>query len=156
MNDETEQKEEAAAEGEASEETAAPAEEKQEAAPKKKASTKKAKAAPKKSKPKKEEKQKDQAAGPYAIMRTGGKQYRVSPGQQLSVELLSQAVGEKVEISDVLLVRTEKQDEPIIGTPVVDGAKVTATVVAQKKNPKQTIFKKKILIFGYKISFECH
>jgi len=76
----------------------------------------------------------------YAIIRTGGKQYQVAQGDQLRVEKLAGNVGETVELNEVLLVGGEKLS---IGKPVVEGAKVTATILAQGKAKKVMIFKKK-------------
>lgn len=67
-----------------------------------------------------------------AVIRTGGKQYVVQPGQQLQVEKLKADVGQKVIFDDVLMV-----DEKV-GTPKVSGAKVSATVVFQGKTKKVT------------------
>jgi large subunit ribosomal protein L21 len=77
----------------------------------------------------------------YAIIRTGGKQYQVAQGDQLRVEKLAGNVGETVELSEVLLVGAGEQLN--IGQPVVAGAKVTATIVAQGKAKKVMVFKKK-------------
>jgi large subunit ribosomal protein L21 len=77
----------------------------------------------------------------YAIIRTGGKQYQVAQGDQLRVEKLAGNVGETVELSEVLLVGAGEQLN--IGKPVVEGAKVTATIVAQGKAKKVMVFKKK-------------
>jgi large subunit ribosomal protein L21 len=77
----------------------------------------------------------------YAIIRTGGKQYQVAQGDQLRVEKLAGNVGETVELSEVLLVGAGEQLN--IGQPVVEGAKVTATIVAQGKAKKVMVFKKK-------------
>jgi large subunit ribosomal protein L21 len=77
----------------------------------------------------------------FAIIRTGGKQYRVEPGQLISVERLPYEVGHEVEIDDVLLV---SDDESVrVGSPVVEGARVRATVVAQERGPKILVFKYK-------------
>ncbi len=77
----------------------------------------------------------------YAIIKTGGKQYRVSPGQTLRVEKLEGAVGDNVELSDVLLVGGE--GETRIGQPLVDGVKVNAEIVEQGRAKKIIVFKKK-------------
>ena len=74
----------------------------------------------------------------YAVIKTGGKQYRVSEGDRLRVEKLPAAVGEKVELSEVLMVGGDKV---AIGKPFVKGAKVTAEVVAQARDKKVVIFK---------------
>lgn len=77
----------------------------------------------------------------YAIVETGGKQYRVSPGQTVAVDRLPAAEGETVELSRVLLVA--EGDSAIIGTPTVDGAKVTATCLGERKGDKIIVFKYK-------------
>lgn len=76
----------------------------------------------------------------YAIIRTGGKQYRVEPGEQLRVEKLDQKLGSSFEISDVLFVGGETAH---VGTPLVSGAKVGVVVTQHAKSPKILIFKKK-------------
>jgi large subunit ribosomal protein L21 len=77
----------------------------------------------------------------YAVVRTGGKQLRAEPGAKLRVEKLPGAVGESVELSEVLLLGGE--GEARIGTPLVDGARVVGTITAQARGPKLTIFKMK-------------
>jgi large subunit ribosomal protein L21 len=77
----------------------------------------------------------------YAIIRTGGKQYQVAQGDQLRVEKLAGNVGETVELNEVLLVGAGEKLN--IGKPVVEGAKVTATILAQGKAKKVMVFKKK-------------
>ena len=75
----------------------------------------------------------------YAIIETGGKQYKVSAGEKLLVEKL-EAEGE-FKFERVLLVGSETEQK--IGTPLVEGASVTAKIVAQVKGPKLVAFKKK-------------
>jgi large subunit ribosomal protein L21 len=75
----------------------------------------------------------------YAIIRSGGKQFRVEEGQQVRVPLMNQEVGSTVEL-DVLLLGG---DESKVGTPVVDGARVGATVVDHGRDAKIIVFKKK-------------
>jgi large subunit ribosomal protein L21 len=77
----------------------------------------------------------------YAIVRTGGKQYQVAQGDQLRVETLDGAVGETVELEDVLMVADGEDVK--IGQPQVEGAKVTATIVEQGKAKKVLVYKKK-------------
>ena len=77
----------------------------------------------------------------YAIIRTGGKQYQVAPGEHVRVEKLGGEVGETVELADVLLVADGEDVK--IGQPVVEGAKVTAQIVEQGKAKKVLVFKKK-------------
>ena len=75
----------------------------------------------------------------YAIIRSGGKQYRAEVGATIDVDRLPQAVGDSLEISDVLLVANG--DDTRIGQPRVDGASVTATVVDQFRGKKIIVFK---------------
>ncbi|MCF8057148.1 MAG: 50S ribosomal protein L21 [Desulfocapsa sp.] len=77
----------------------------------------------------------------YAIVRTGGKQYQVSNGDQLRVEKLEGNVGDTVELTDVLMVVDEGNVQ--VGRPVVENAKVVATIAEQGKAKKVIIFKKK-------------
>lgn len=77
----------------------------------------------------------------YAVIETGGKQYRVKAGDVLDVEKLEAAPGETVTISRVLALNTGSG--LTIGTPVVAGASVTATVVDQHRGEKVVNFKKK-------------
>ncbi len=77
----------------------------------------------------------------YAIIRTGGKQYRVKPGDVVRVERLSGDVGATVTIDDVLLVAGE--GEPRVGSPRLDGASVVGTVVSQERDAKVRVFKYK-------------
>ncbi len=75
----------------------------------------------------------------YAIIATGGKQYRVKKGQILRVEKLSADSGQKIELDKVLLVGGG--DNVKIGTPYVDGAKVMATVAENGRSDKVKIIK---------------
>ena len=75
----------------------------------------------------------------YAVIETGGKQYRVELGSELHVELLDATPGSEVTFDRVLLVRTATSTE--VGTPVVNGAKVTALVVGQERGVKTISFK---------------
>lgn len=77
----------------------------------------------------------------YAIVKTGGKQYQVSNGDQLRVEKLEGAVGDTVELTDVLMVADGENIQ--IGRPVVENAKVVATIAEQGKAKKVIVFKKK-------------
>jgi len=77
----------------------------------------------------------------YAVVRSGGKQVRVSPGQSLWVEKLPGGVGEQIELPEVLLVGGE--GETRVGTPQVAGARVIATILGQGLGEKITIFKMK-------------
>ncbi len=77
----------------------------------------------------------------YAIIRTGGKQYQVAAGDRVRVEKLEGAVGDTVELDDVLM--TVDGEAVKVGQPVVSGAKVTAKITEQGKGKKVIIFKKK-------------
>lgn len=78
----------------------------------------------------------------YAVVETGSKQYRVSVGQTIDVELLPAEAGSEVELDRVLMVGGEGA-EIRIGTPVVPGAKVVATVAEHHRGEKLVIFKMK-------------
>ncbi|HZK38479.1 MAG TPA: 50S ribosomal protein L21 [Clostridia bacterium] len=77
----------------------------------------------------------------YAIIETGGKQYRVKEGDILLVEKLEAEQGDIITIEDVLAV--SKDGKLTVGSPIVDGAKVEAKVVEQGKSKKVIIFKYK-------------
>jgi len=77
----------------------------------------------------------------YAIIETGGKQYRVQEGDQIFVEKLPAEAGETVTFERVLAVG--KDDGLMVGTPVVEGAKVTGKVVKQVRGRKIIVFKYK-------------
>ncbi|MBI1216863.1 MAG: 50S ribosomal protein L21 [Alphaproteobacteria bacterium] len=77
----------------------------------------------------------------YAVIKTGGKQYRVQKDDILEVELLDAKEGDTVTLDEVLLVGTDGNAK--IGTPTVSGASVKATVLDQKKGDKIIVFKKK-------------
>ncbi|HQP36205.1 MAG TPA: 50S ribosomal protein L21 [Polyangiaceae bacterium] len=74
----------------------------------------------------------------YAVIKTGGKQYRVTEGQSLRVEKLLGQPGEKVTFDQVLLIGGDKLQ---IGHPTVSGAKVEAEIVDHVRGPKIVIFK---------------
>ena len=75
----------------------------------------------------------------YAIIKTGGKQYRVAAGDKLKVESLNAEVGSQVTLSEVLAV--SDGNELKVGAPFVEGASVTATVVSHGRYDKVRIFK---------------
>jgi len=77
----------------------------------------------------------------YAVIRTGGKQYRVNQGGSLRVEKLPGEVGSSVTLGEVLMVGGD--GEVKIGTPKVDGAQITGTIVAQGRGQKIRVFKMK-------------
>jgi large subunit ribosomal protein L21 len=75
----------------------------------------------------------------YAVIRTGGKQYKVAAGGKLKVESLTAEVGSEIEIKDVLMVADG--DDVKIGAPVLAGASVKATVLGHGRGDKVMIFK---------------
>ncbi len=77
----------------------------------------------------------------YAIIRTGGKQYQVSEGDKLRIEKINGAVGDSVELNEVLMI--VDGESVSVGTPSLESAKVEATIVEQGKSKKVIVFKKK-------------
>ncbi|HZN23312.1 MAG TPA: 50S ribosomal protein L21 [Burkholderiales bacterium] len=75
----------------------------------------------------------------YAVIKTGGKQYRVSAGEKIKVEQLSADVGSEVVLGEVLLLANG--DNLTMGTPLVSGAAVTAKVISHGRGDKVRIFK---------------
>jgi len=77
----------------------------------------------------------------YAVIRTGGKQYRVSPGDVIRVEKLTGEVGSSVEFGDVLLAADD--GDLRVGQPIVPGLAVRGQIIAQLRAKKILVFKKK-------------
>jgi large subunit ribosomal protein L21 len=77
----------------------------------------------------------------YAVIRTGGKQYRVSPGDIIHVEKIAAEPGSEHAFTDVLVTAAEGAVQ--VGTPIVHGARVTAKVIRQGQSKKILVFKKK-------------
>lgn len=75
----------------------------------------------------------------YAVIETGGKQYRVETGQTLIIEKLDGSSGDAVEFDKVLLLSTD--DAVAVGRPVVEGARVKGEIVEQLRGPKLTVYK---------------
>ena len=75
----------------------------------------------------------------YAIVETGGKQYRVQAGETLRIEKLNAAEGDKIVLDKVLAVGND--GKVTVGSPYIEGARVTCTVKAQGKAPKIIVFK---------------
>ncbi len=75
----------------------------------------------------------------YAVIKTGGKQYRVAEGDRLRVETLNAAAGESIDLDSVLMVGEGENVK--IGTPMVDNAKVTASIVTHGRADKVEIIK---------------
>lgn len=78
----------------------------------------------------------------YAVVVTGGKQYKVSEGDVIYVEKIEAEVDSTVELDNILMV-SKDNGELVVGKPVVEGAKVNAKVVSQGKNKKVIVFKYK-------------
>jgi large subunit ribosomal protein L21 len=77
----------------------------------------------------------------YAIVETGGKQYKVTPGQKIDVDRLAIGKGKDIELSRVLLIADGK--DTVVGNPTIDGAKVVATCLSEGKSDKVIVFKYK-------------
>jgi len=77
----------------------------------------------------------------YAVVKTGGKQYRVTPGQVVQVEKLDGDAGDAVEFSEVLAI--VKDGELVVGNPCIENAKVAGEIITQKRHKKILVFKSK-------------
>src|SRR5207253_1432845 len=77
----------------------------------------------------------------YAVIRSGGKQYRVAPGQTIRLEKVAGEVGSKVELDNVLLVENDGNLQ--VGSPLVANAKIEATILEHDRAKKIRIFKKR-------------
>jgi len=77
----------------------------------------------------------------YAVIQTGGKQYKATPGEELRVEKLDGKVGDEVYFDDVLLV--SKEDKVTVGSPVLENARVVAKITRHGRGPKIVVFKYK-------------
>ncbi len=77
----------------------------------------------------------------YAVFKTGGKQFRAEPGSRLRVPTLDAEAGDELVFDEVLLASTG--EDITVGSPVVEGASVRAEVVAQGRDPKVIVFKRK-------------
>lgn len=77
----------------------------------------------------------------YAVVKTGGQQFRVAKGDKLAVQKLDAEAGKSVTLEDVMMINDGKTAK--IGTPLVSGAKVTAKVLEQTRGEKVVVFKKK-------------
>jgi large subunit ribosomal protein L21 len=76
----------------------------------------------------------------YAVIKTGGKQYRVAKNQVIKIERLDGEAGSEIVFPEVLMVGGEN---PVVGAPLVEGARVTGTLLEQIKGEKVIVFKKK-------------
>jgi len=75
----------------------------------------------------------------YAVIKTGGKQYKVAPGEKLKIEQMPADVGQEITLDQVLAVGDG--DQIRLGQPLISGASVIATVLSQGRHDKVTIFK---------------
>ncbi len=78
----------------------------------------------------------------FAVLKTGGKQYKVAKGDTIQVEKLTGEVGDQVELAHVLMV-VDDDDNVLVGKPVLEGASVKAEIVDQGRHRKIIIFKMK-------------
>ena len=76
----------------------------------------------------------------FAVLKTGGKQYKVSQGDVIQVEKLEGNVGDTVTLDQVLMIGEE--EKVAVGSPMLDGSKVTCEIMDQAKGPKILVFKK--------------
>jgi len=79
----------------------------------------------------------------FAVIKTGGKQYKVREGDQFLVEKIDQPVGAEFDFEEVLLIGNGEAENTKIGTPLVEGAKVKARVLEHIKGEKKIVFKYK-------------
>ena len=79
----------------------------------------------------------------FAVIKTGGKQYRVSPADTITVEKLEGEKGDAISFDQVMLVGGGEGAEPTLGAPLVSGATVAGEIVAQTRGPHLLIFKKR-------------
>jgi len=86
-------------------------------------------------------KKKETESTMFAVLKTGGKQYRVQKNDVIRVERLDGKEGDKIKLDEILMVGEPSKAQ--IGTPLVKGASVTAEVIAQTRAPKIIVFKKK-------------
>ena len=75
----------------------------------------------------------------YAVIKSGGKQYKVAAGEKLKIEQIPSQIGEKISLDQVLMV--SQGDKVSVGSPLVNGAVVSATVLAHGRADKVKIFK---------------
>lgn len=78
-----------------------------------------------------------------AIVKAGGKQYKVREGEMLKINRIPGDEGDEVALNEVLAILDEKDGESVIGCPLVEGAAVKAKIVSQEKDGKIIVFKKK-------------
>ena len=79
----------------------------------------------------------------FAVIKTGGKQYRVSPSETITIEKLEGEAGDTISFGEVMLVGGAEGAEPTLGAPLVSGATVTGEIVEQTRGPRLLVFKKR-------------
>jgi large subunit ribosomal protein L21 len=79
----------------------------------------------------------------YAIVKTGGLQYKVQPGDTVTVNKLDGDIGSEVMLDEVLMVVDPQQDTVSVGRPLLSGTRVSAEITAHKKGDKITVFRSK-------------
>jgi len=79
----------------------------------------------------------------FAVIKTGGKQYRVSPADTITIEKLEGEAGDAISFGEVMLVGGADGADPTVGAPLVSGASVTGEIVEQTRGPRLLIFKKR-------------
>lgn len=77
----------------------------------------------------------------YAIIQTGGKQYRVAEGEILKVEKIEADAGQEISLNDVRFIKND--GKPVLGRPTIQGASVTALVIRQLRAPKIIVYKER-------------
>ena len=78
----------------------------------------------------------------FAVIKTGGKQYKISEGNVFRIERIAGEIGDEIQFEEVLML-SNGEDSSIVGTPFVDGASVKCRIVNQTRDPKIIVFKKK-------------
>lgn len=87
----------------------------------------------------------------FAVIKTGGKQYKVSPGEQLKIEKIKGEVGDKITFDQVLLISDAKGEKVDLGQPYLTGQTVEAEIMAQGRNRKINVVKYKAKIRYHKV-----
>ena len=77
----------------------------------------------------------------FAVLKTGGKQYKVAKDDVIKVEKLEGEAGKAIDLTDILFIGGDKESK--VGAPFIKGASVKAEIIAQDRGPKITVFKKK-------------
>ncbi len=77
----------------------------------------------------------------FAVIKTGGKQYKVAEGDKILVEKLDQPIGAEFDFEEILMVANGSAEKVMVGAPLVEGAKVRARVLEHAKGDKKIVFK---------------